>query len=62
MKVKELIEQLQKVNPEGEVFAAYDSNIVLAKPFVVEQIKTEEDIGSVWFDIKVGDTVLLEER
>jgi hypothetical protein len=59
MKVKELIKLLQEVNPEAEVFTAYDSNIVVNKPEGVEEIKAEEQIGSCWCSVHIGDVVIL---
>ncbi len=60
MIVKELIEQLQKVNPEARIFMGYDSNIVVTESDMVEEIKSENQIGSCWFSVHVGDVVILE--
>lgn len=62
MIVKELIERLQKVNPEARVFYAYDSDIVVEEPVAVEEIENEKAIGSCWYKVKVGDVVLLSEE
>lgn len=60
MKVKELIELLQEVNPDAEVFMGYDGNIVVTKPEAVDEIKFENAIGNCWHSVKVGDVVILE--
>jgi hypothetical protein len=60
MKVKELIEQLQKVNPEARVFAGYDGNIVVTETGSVEEMESEDNIGHCWWGVHVGDVVILE--
>lgn len=60
MKVKELIEQLQKVNSDAQVFMGYDGNIVVTKAAEVEEIKSEGAIGNCWYSVKLGDVVILE--
>jgi len=60
MTVKELIEQLQKVNPDARVFMGYDGNVVVTESGEVEEIKTEEQIHDCWWRTKVGDVVILE--
>ena len=60
MRVKDLIEQLQAVNPEAAVFCGYDGNIVVTKPGCVEAIASESAIGSCWYQVHVGDVVILE--
>jgi hypothetical protein len=62
MKVKELIEQLQKGNSEARVFAGYDGNIVVNKPGSVEEIKSENEIGVAWWGVRVGDVVILGDQ
>ena len=59
MKVKELIEQLQKTNPDARVFMGYDSNIVVTEPNGVEEIISDNSIGSCWYSVNVGDVVIL---
>lgn len=41
MKVKELIEELQKVNPEGNVHTGYDGNIVCEEAGLLEEITSD---------------------
>ena len=60
MKVKDLIDQLQKVNPEANVFTGYDGNIVVTQPGGVEEILSEAAIGSCWYKVEVGDVIILE--
>jgi hypothetical protein len=60
MKVKELIEQLQAVNPEARVFMGYDGNIVVTEADEAEELTSEAAIGNCWCDVKVGDVVILE--
>lgn len=60
MKVKEFIEQLQKLDQEKGIWIIYDSFQPL-KPEVDDVVKTEEDVE--YFrcyenDIKVGDYVI----
>ena len=62
MIVKELIEQLKKVNPNARVFTGYDGNIVVTEPDAVEEIKSEDAIGSCWYSVHVGDVVILESQ
>jgi hypothetical protein len=60
MKVHELIAQLQKVNPDAQVFTGYDGNIVGSKAAEVEEITSEAAIGNCWHSVHVGDVVILE--
>lgn len=60
MIVKELIEQLQKVNQNARVFTGYDSNIVVTRPVEVEEIASEQAIGACWYSVKIGDVIILE--
>jgi hypothetical protein len=62
MKVKELIEQLQKVDGESKVFMAYDGNIVVTEPRAVKQMRYPRQIGAYWHRVEVGDTVILCDR
>ena len=58
MKVKELIEQLQKVDGEKRVFMGYDGNVVVTEPCEVIQ-PDEERIESCWWRVHPGDVVIL---
>jgi hypothetical protein len=60
MLVKELIEQLQKMNPDARVFMGYDGNIVVTESGEVEEMKSDKDIGGCWYSVRVGDVVILE--
>ena len=62
MKVKELIEKLQKVDPEARVFMGYDGDVVVTGAYDVEQIASEEAIGQCWWSVKVGDVVILSDE
>ncbi len=59
MIVKELIRQLQAVNPDARVFMGYDGNIVVEESDIVEEIKSEKAIGPCWHSVHVGDVVIL---
>ena len=59
MKVKHLITELQKIDGDARVFMGYDGNIVVTEPDAVEYIKEENQIGSCWFRINIGDVVIL---
>lgn len=59
MKVKDLIEKLQKTNPEANVFMGYDGNIVVTQPCEVEEIESETAIGACWWSVNIGDVVIL---
>lgn len=59
MVVKELIEQLNKLNPEAKVFMGYDGNVVVEESGEVEYIASDEQIGDCWWSVKVGDVVIL---
>jgi hypothetical protein len=59
MKVKELIAELEKINPESRVFMGYDGNVVVTEPYLIEYIWYENQIGSYWYSMKEGDTVIL---
>lgn len=59
MLVKELVAKLQAVNPEARVFMGYYSNVVVTRPADVEEISSEDQIGSCWFRVDVGDVVIL---
>lgn len=60
MIVKELIALLQTVNPEARIFHGYDGDVVLTEPGTILTIKSEEDISTCWYSVKVGDVVILE--
>jgi hypothetical protein len=60
MTAKELIEKLQKVNPDARVLMGYDGNIVITKALEVEELTSEDRIGDCWWSAKVGDVVILE--
>ena len=62
MKVKELIELLNTVNPEARVFHGYDGDIVLTEPDEIMTIVNEADIGICWFRAKIGDVVITERK
>jgi len=59
MKVRELVAELQKQDGESRVFMGYDGNIVVTEPHSVELMATENQIGSCWYRVKPGDTVIL---
>lgn len=59
MIVKELIEQLQKVDGGSRVFMGYDGDIVITEAKAVEYLAVEKQIGPCWWRAKVGDTVIL---
>ena len=59
MIVKQLIEELQKVNPEAKVFMGYDGNIVVTESDSVEEITSDAAIGTCWWSVHVGDVVIL---
>lgn len=59
MKVKELIEALQQIDGESQVFSAYDGDIVVTRTSGVEYMATENQIGPCWYSVSVGDTVIL---
>ena len=59
MKVKELIKLLQQVNQEADVHMGYDGNIVTTQPVAVEEIISENDIGNCWWQVKIGNVVIL---
>jgi hypothetical protein len=61
MKVKELIEQLQKVDQEANVFLGYDGNIVITEPVSVQQIGTNDQIPVCWWRAGIGDVVILND-
>ncbi len=62
MKVKELVDQLQKVNPEAEVLLGYDGDLVVTTSYAVEEIKDEKQIGICWWRVKIGDVVILSQK
>ena len=59
MKVKELIDLLQKVNPESRVFMGYDSNIVVTEPKTVFVPQDESECHDCWWRANPGDTIIL---
>lgn len=59
MKVKQLIEKLEKVNSEARVFMGYDGDVVVTEPTEVEEILSEGALGSCWYSVSVGDVVIL---
>ena len=59
MKVRDLIEALQKVNDDSRVFMGYDGNIVVTEPAEVEQILFDYSVGDCWHDVEPGDVVIL---
>lgn len=62
MKVKDLIAELQKIDPESRVLMGYDGNVVVTESESVEFMVTERQIGSCWYSVKLGDTVILCNR
>jgi hypothetical protein len=61
MKVKELIEKLQKVNPEARCFMGYDGDVVVTEPTEVEEIFSKKAIAPCWLSVEVGDVVILSD-
>jgi len=59
MIVRELIFQLEKVNPNAEVHTGYDGNIVCERVGGVREVKDESDAHECWWHVKVGDVVIL---
>jgi hypothetical protein len=59
MKVKELIQELQKRDGEARVFMGYDGNVVVTEPLSVESLIDEKQIGGCWYSVKPGDVVIL---
>jgi hypothetical protein len=59
MTVGELIAELQKVDKDSRIFMGYDGDVVVTEPSGVEAILSEEQIGSCWYSVKVGDVVIL---
>lgn len=66
MKVKELIEQLQKLDQEKGILIIYDCYLAL-KPEVIDEVLSEEDAeyyrNNDWgrgdYDVNVGDYVII---
>jgi len=59
VKVRELISQLEKSDPEARVFMGYDGNIVVTPAYEVEFMKSENDIAQCWWSVKPGDVVIV---
>jgi hypothetical protein len=59
MTARELIEKLQRVNPNARVHTGYDGNVVVELAGEVEEILNEDQIGNCWFSVHVGDVVIL---
>ena len=58
MKVRDLILQLEQCDPNAEVFAGYDGNIVVTRIGGVTYVGSEEQIQPCWWRVQVGDVVI----
>lgn len=60
MTVRELIRELEEMNPDSTVFMGYDSNVVVTEPFsVVAPTEEELEDACCWWGVNLGDVVIL---
>lgn len=62
MKIKELLSELNKQDPEAKVWLGYDGNIVVTEAVCVETPRSEAEIGDCWWRFELGDVVILSKE